>query len=91
MKKPFRISVTKSDVLVNYPLRYYGVSCFLRCINYAVFVLISLSPQSVNNNPWEISYRVRNPILGINKCRVRHCRGLQVANICQDLANPISL
>ena len=28
LRKPFRISVTKSDVHVNYPLRYLGVRQF---------------------------------------------------------------
>ena len=37
MKKPFRISVTKSDVLVNYPLRYHGVSC------YGAFFIVVIS------------------------------------------------
>lgn len=27
LKKPFRITVTKSEVLINYPLRYETVSC----------------------------------------------------------------
>lgn len=26
LKKPFKITVTKSDVLIHYPLRYYAVS-----------------------------------------------------------------
>lgn len=37
MKKPFRISVTKSEVLVNYPLRYHGVS---RCVVLKCFVFM---------------------------------------------------
>ena len=82
LKKPFRISVSKSDVHVHYPVKYLFVS-FVMIIIFLSYIYTF--NQSVNNKPFEKSYSVRNIILGINKCRRRNCRHLKVRHLYSKL------